>query len=127
MPTQCALLRQKLLRRRPGTGRQPPGSARFFPTKLFHRSDLAPRRCVKVVFFLNLGDAIEVKSDDSGDEAGKEQVKTEAGTSIAALSFDAFSGSTQETAQADASETKVKTENDGDEESPEPKRGRRAR
>ena len=93
-----------------------PGSARFFPTKLFHRSDVAPRRCVKVVFFLNLGDSLQVESNDASEpgevapvvEFVGEKTKEEANTSTAAASFDASSSG--DAASAPATEPEVKAE-----------------
>lgn len=95
-----------------------PGSARFFPTKLFHRSDVAPRRCVKVVFFLTLCDVIEVKSGDEAKpvESVSENGKAnEASESTASLSFDLFSESNKPSEAAPAapafeSEAEVKDE-----------------
>ena len=51
------------------------GEAHLFPTKVFHRSGKAPRRCVKVAFFFNVakpGDA-----SGSGSTPVKTEVKTE--------------------------------------------------
>lgn len=43
------------------------GSARMFPSKVFHRSGEAPRRCVKVaLFFERKGDLLTSSSDQTG-------------------------------------------------------------
>ena len=107
-----------------------PGSARFFPTKLFHRSDVAPRRCVEVLFFLNFGELLEVKDTDAVEpgevapEVGSNRNK--ASTSTAAMSVDlSSSGETpSEGAEPPATEAVVKAEKS--EESSKPtKRSRR--
>lgn len=58
-----------------GATMQNTGEAHLFPTKVFHRSGKAPRRCVKVAFFFNVakpGDA-----SGSGSTPVKTEVKTE--------------------------------------------------
>ena len=49
-----------------------------FPTKVFHRSGSAPRRCVKVALFFKVKN--EVKGEDEGGKV-KSEVKSEASSS----------------------------------------------
>ena len=62
------------------------GSGHLFPTKVFHRSGTAPRRCIKIVFFYNLKDIQDVDEMDvdantastcAGKDATEAKVKTE--------------------------------------------------
>ena len=38
-----------------------PGMAQLVPTQVYHRSGKAPRRCIKLVFFLDLAEPIDVE------------------------------------------------------------------
>lgn len=51
------------------------GEAHILPTHVFHRSGTAPRRCIKLVFFYNLIEPIDVGGDDAGSST---EVKAEA-------------------------------------------------
>ena len=60
------------------------GSGHLFPTKVFHRSGTAPRRCIKIVFFYSLKpiwnlDEMEVDASTASTRAGatEAKVKTE--------------------------------------------------
>ena len=62
------------------------GSGHLFPTKVFHRSGTAPRRCIKIVFFYSLKDIQDLDEMDvdantastcAGKDATEAKVKTE--------------------------------------------------
>ena len=46
------------------------GSAHLFPTKLFHRSGSATKRCVKVAIFLKRGEEVNISDDEDEAPAG---------------------------------------------------------
>jgi hypothetical protein len=59
------------------------GKAHILPTKVYHRSGTAPRRCIKLVFFLDLIAPVVVSEEAAGssssgvNEEVKEEVKAE--------------------------------------------------
>ena len=58
------------------------GQAHVFPTKVFHRSGSAPRRCIKLVFFVDTNGPVVVNDDDGGTSSsaakGEDDVVKEA-------------------------------------------------
>ena len=62
-----------------------PGMAQLVPTQVYHRSGKAPRRCIKLVFFLDLTERVDLSAEepaaasstDAKDGDVKEAVKEE--------------------------------------------------
>ena len=65
-----------------------PGMAHLVPTTVYHRSGKAPRRCIKLVFFLDLAERVDLSAEepaaapetDAKDGDVKEDVKEEKDT-----------------------------------------------
>ena len=50
------------------------GSARLFPSNVFHRSGTAPRRCIKVALFYDVGaDVTDLDEGEEGELAPQEE------------------------------------------------------
>ena len=47
-----------------------PGAGHLLPTKVFHRSGEASRRCIKLVFFFDIRGAIDVDAEGTGEASG---------------------------------------------------------